>query len=137
MNAQQLFAPVVLVGGWMMMIGAHDAFAQTPPKENKGVETVQLTVIDLGPELPGMTGRGLRMRRITVAPGGVIGLHDHVERPAIDYIMQGSLVDHRGAEAKEYGPGMTIFETTKTVHWLENKGTTPAVFVTSDILKQP
>jgi quercetin dioxygenase-like cupin family protein len=74
---------------------------------------------------------------ITVEPGGVLGLHDHEDRPAIDYVKQGTLTDHRRADAKDCGPGTSIFETTQVVHWVENKGTTPAVVVSADILKQP
>ena len=52
-------------------------------------------------------------------------------------MIQGTLIDHRGPEAKEYGPGTSLFETKETVHWVENKGPGPAVVVSADILKQP
>ena len=138
MNALKTSTAAAAAAGMMFVVGSQGAVAQSSaPTENKGIVTEQLHTIELGPEIPAMAGHYLRMRKITVAPGGVIALHDHIDRPAIDYIMQGALIDHRGAEAKEYGAGMTIFETTKTVHWLENKGATPAVFVTADLPKQP
>ena len=134
MNGLDRLAPAVAVAGLLFVASSQDAAAQSSaPTENKGIVTEQLHTIELGPEIPAMSGHYLRMRKITVAPGGVIALHDHIDRPAIDYLLQGSLIDHRGAEAKEYGPGTTIFETTKTVHWLENKGTVAAVFVTADL----
>ena len=110
---------------------------QSPPTENKGVGIKQLDTIDLGPEIHGMDGRQFRMRLITVEPGGVFGLHDHKDRPAIDYVISGAVVDHRGADAKTYGPGTSIFETHETVHWVENKGPGQAVLVSADILKKP
>lgn len=137
MNALRTSTAATAVAGLMFVVGSQGVVAQSPaPTENKGIVTEQLHAMELGPEIPAMAGHYLRMRKITVAPGGVIALHNHTDRPAIDYIMQGALIDHRGTEAKEYTTGMTIFETTKTVHWLENKGTAPAVFVTSDLPKQ-
>jgi quercetin dioxygenase-like cupin family protein len=110
---------------------------QSPPTENKGVAIKQLDTIDLGPEIQGMGGREFRMRLITVEAGGVFGLHNHKDRPAIDYVISGTVVDHRGAESKSYGPGTSIFETHETVHWVENKGPAQAVLVSADILKKP
>jgi len=110
---------------------------QSPPTENKGVAIKQLDTIDLGPEIQGMGGREFRMRLITVEPGGVFGLHNHQDRPAIDYVISGTVIDHRGADSKSYGPGTSIFETHDTVHWVENKGPGQAVLVSADILKKP
>jgi len=110
---------------------------QSPPTENKGVAIKQLDTIDLGPEIQGMGGREFRMRLITVEPGGVFGLNNHQDRPAIDYVISGTVIDHRGADSKSYGPGTSIFETHDTVHWVENKGPGQAVLVSADILKKP
>ena len=108
---------------------------QGVPTENKGVAVKLLTAVDLGPQFEAMAGRQLRMRIITIEPGGVLGIHDHKDRPATDYIVQGAIVDHRGSEAKEYGAGTSLFEDKNTVHWVENKGTTPAIVVSADIVK--
>lgn len=138
MNGTQKLALASAVVGVALVVGLQSGIAQqAAPTQNKGVTIKQLDTIDLGPEIQGMTGRQFRMRLITVEPGGVLGLHDHKDRPAIDYVIQGTLTDHRGADAKDYGPGTSIFETTQVVHWVENKATTPAVIVSADILKQP
>ena len=77
--------------------------------ETKGVTVKLLTTVDLGPEIEGMTGRQLRMRMVTIEPGGVFGpLHDHKDRP----------------------------EDRNTTHWLENRGTIPAVEISVDIVRQ-
>ena len=48
----------------------------------KGVSVKLLTTVDLGPEIAGMAGRQLRMRLVTIEPGGVFGpIHDHKGRP--------------------------------------------------------
>ena len=39
--------------------------------ETKGVTVKLLATLDLGPEIEGMTGRQLRMRMVTIDPGGV------------------------------------------------------------------
>ncbi|HNX80020.1 MAG TPA: hypothetical protein PKJ24_09050 [Prolixibacteraceae bacterium] len=50
--------------------------------ETKGVTIMHLAAIDLGPEIEGMAGRQLRMRMVTIEPGGVIGpIHNHIDRP--------------------------------------------------------
>jgi quercetin dioxygenase-like cupin family protein len=138
MNRTQKLALASAVAGVALVVGLRSGIAQQDaPTQTKGVTIKQLDTIDLGPEIQGMTGRQFRMRLITFEPGGVLGLHDHKDRPAIDYVIQGTLTDHRGADAKDYGAGTSIVETTQTVHWVENRGTTPTVLVSTDILKQP
>jgi quercetin dioxygenase-like cupin family protein len=102
-----------------------------------GVTVKQLATIDLGPEIEGMTGRQLRMRMVTIEPGGVIGpIHNHIDRPGMVYILQGTITDHRNGVAKEYGPGVGWPEDRNTTHWLENRGTTTAVEISVDIFKE-
>lgn len=107
------------------------------PLETKGVTVKLLGTVDLGNEIEGMTGRQLRMRIVTIEPGGVFGpLHDHIDRPGIVYILQGTITDHRNGVAKEYGPGVGWPEDRNTLHWLENRGTSTAVEISVDIVKQ-
>jgi quercetin dioxygenase-like cupin family protein len=104
--------------------------------ETKGVMVALLAVLDLGPEIEGMAGRQLRMRMVTIEPGGVFGpIHGHVDRPGMVYILQGTITDHRGGVATEYGPGVGWPEDKNSTHWLENRGTTPAVEISVDIVR--
>jgi quercetin dioxygenase-like cupin family protein len=108
---------------------------QTVP-ETKGVTVKLLAALDLGPEIEGMAGRQLRMRMVTIEPGGVYGpLHDHKDRPGMVYILQGTITDLRDGVAKEYGPGVGWPEDKNTTHWLENRGTTPAVEISVDLVR--
>jgi quercetin dioxygenase-like cupin family protein len=103
--------------------------------ETKGVKVEQLAAVDLGPEIEGMAGRQLRMRIVTTEPGGVLGpVHNHKDRPGVVYILQGTITDHRDGVAQEYGPGVGWPEDKNTTHWLENRGTTPAVEISVDIV---
>lgn len=127
-----LFLVVVFCIGFGSAIGQ-----QMSPIENKGVTLKQLSSVDLGPEIEGMSGRQLRMRMITIEPGGVLGLHSHKGRPDTAYMLQGKVVEHMGDLTKEINTGDAFASTKETSHWLENKGTTPAIFIAVDIFKQP
>jgi quercetin dioxygenase-like cupin family protein len=108
---------------------------EQPAPETKGVTTELLTTVDLGPEIEGMAGRQLRMRMVTIEPGGVFGpVHDHKGRPGTVYILQGTITDHRDGVATEYGPGVGWPEDRKTTHWLENRGAVAAVEISVDIV---
>ena len=74
--------------------------------ETKGVTAELLATVDLGLEIEGMAGRQLRMRMVTIEPGGVFGpIHDHKDRPGLVNILQGTITDHRDGVATEYGRG--------------------------------
>jgi len=105
--------------------------------ETRGITVKLLGVLDLGPELEGMAGRQLRMRMVTIDPGGVFGpVHDHRGRPGMVYVLQGTITDHRDGVATDYGPGPGWPEDRSTVHWLENRGSVPAVEVSVDIVRK-
>jgi quercetin dioxygenase-like cupin family protein len=103
--------------------------------ETRGVTAELLTTVDLGPEIEGMEGRQLRTRMFTFEPGAVFGpLHDHIGRPGTVYVLQGTITDHRDGVPTEYGPGLGWPEDRNTLHWLENRGTVPAVEISVDIV---
>lgn len=105
--------------------------------DTSGVTVELLSTLDLGPELEGMAGFQLRMRMVTIQPGGVFGpLHDHKGRPGMVYVLRGTITDHRSGVATEYGPGVGWPEDKNTNHWLENRGTMPAVEISVDIVRQ-
>lgn len=105
--------------------------------ETTGVTVELLATVDLGPEIAGMEGRQLRMRLVTIEPGGVFGpVHDHKGRPGTVYILQGTITDHRNGVSTDYGPGVGWPEDRNTRHWLENKGKIEAVEISVDIVKQ-
>src|SRR5690348_9978852 len=110
--------------------------AEQQSPETRGVKVEHLVSVDLGPEIEGMAGRHLRMRMVTFEPGGVLGpLHDHKDRPGVVYILDGTITDHRDGVATEYGPGVGWPEDRETVHWLENRGSVPAVEISVDIVR--
>lgn len=105
--------------------------------ETKGVTVKLLSTVDLGPEIDGMTGRQLRMRLVSIAPGGVFGpVHNHKDRPGMVFILEGTITDHRNGVATDYGPGVGWPEDKNTTHWLENRGSITALEISVDIVKQ-
>lgn len=104
--------------------------------ETRGVSAELLAAVDLGSEIEGLDGYQLRMRRFTFEPGAVFGpVHDHRGRPGTVFVLQGTITDHRNGTATDYGPGPGWPEDHTTVHWLENRGTVPAVEISVDVVR--
>ena len=96
---------------------------ETVAPQTRGVTVELLATVDLGPEIAGMRGRQLRMRMVTIEPGGVFGpVHDHRGRPGTVYVLRGTITDHRAGTTTDYGPGVGWPEDRNTLHWLENRG---------------
>jgi len=109
-----------------------------PPAENKGLGAEALRSLDLTQEIDSVKGRPLRMRRITLAPGGVIGLHSHKDRPAVSYFLQGEVTYHQeGRPDVVVRTGEGFAEGKATTHWAENRGVVPAVWIAVDIPTTP
>ena len=105
--------------------------------ETMGVAVKLLATVDLGPEIEGMERCQLRMRIVTIEPGGVLGpIHDHKGRPGTVYVLRGTITDHRNGRTADYGPGVGWPEDRNTTHWLENRGMVPAVEISVDIVTQ-
>ena len=75
--------------------------------ETRGVTVKLLSALDLGPEIEGMV-----------------------------YILQRMITDHRDGISTDYGPGLGWPEDRNTTHWLENRGASPAVEISVDIIRQ-
>lgn len=140
MDRRRFLKAAVWVLGFVLVAGVGvGSGQQSAPTETKGVTITPLHAIDLGPEIEGTQGRQFRMRLVTFAPGAVFGLHSHKDpsRPGFFYLLDGTLISHMSGVAKEYRPGDSWSENKETTHhWVENKGTIPAVGIAVDIFKQ-
>jgi quercetin dioxygenase-like cupin family protein len=122
---------VVFVFGIGVAVGQ-----QSAPTETKGVKISPPTSLDLGSQIDGVAGRQLRLRVVTLEPGGVVGIHSHNGRPGVAYVLQGTLTEHReGRGAKEWHEGESWTEDKDTTHWAENKGDKPVVVLAVDVFK--
>ena len=107
---------------------------QGAPKDNKGFSIVKSETVDLGAEIEGMSGRQLRMRVLHIEPGGHIGIHNHKDRPAVVYCLQGTdIVTLEDGTKKTLHAGDTSSATKNTTHWHENTGADPVVLVAVDV----
>ena len=103
-----LTKPVVsfcLVSGLALLTGA--AFAGECPPDQVGVDVMGagatapdgvtdevLAAIDLADTSLEATGRNFRLRQLVIQPGGVVPWHSHADRPAIIYIVSGSVTEY-------------------------------------------
>ena len=129
-----VLAGVLAVG--LAFFAGYAAGQRQPPTQTVGQTEELLRTINLSNELDSTRGRPLRMRKITVQPGGVLGLHNHVDRPAVTYLLQGQMTYHQEGKADLVAnPGDGFAEGRATTHWAENTGKVPAVWIAVDIPK--
>jgi quercetin dioxygenase-like cupin family protein len=105
--------------------------------EAVGVTDTVIASIDLTPKGGDFVGQLLRMRKLTIEPGGVVPWHEHGERAANIYIISGTIEEYRasckvpivhrpGEAVSEFGAGFA--------HWWKNTGSEPVVLISADLL---
>jgi quercetin dioxygenase-like cupin family protein len=77
-----------------------------------------------------------RLRRLVVKPGGEVAWHSHEERPAIIYILSGTIVEYASTCAVPivHNAGDVAPETHAAKHWWKNTTKRPVVLLSADIL---
>jgi len=129
-----LFGTVALT---FVFVSGYAAGQRQAPTTTVGQSEEALRSLDLTNELQSVEGRRLRMRKITLQPGGVQGLHSHADRPAITYLLQGQMTYHQeGKPDVVANPGDGFAEGRATTHWGESTGNVPAVWIAVDVVKQ-
>jgi quercetin dioxygenase-like cupin family protein len=106
------------------------------PAETRGIASIDpMGIIDLGGEFPAMQGRQLRARMFTIEPGGVVGIHTHIQRPGYAFIISGSIIEHRndGPEPFVRSAGDIAMEKEGVTHWWENTFAEPVKALVVDI----
>ena len=108
------------------------------PTESKGLSAEALRSLDLTEEIESGDGApAAHAGKITLQPGGVIGLHSHKDRPTVSYFLQGEVTYHQEGKADVVvRAGEGFAEGKATTHWAENRGTVPAVWLAVDIPAQ-
>jgi quercetin dioxygenase-like cupin family protein len=108
-----------------------------PPTDSVGVAARLVGAVPLAGEIDGVEGRQLRMRIVTLAPGGVFALHNHKDRPSVEFVLKGSATEFRGDVRKDYREGDSVMADRNTTHWWRNDGKEPAIFVAVDVFNAP
>jgi quercetin dioxygenase-like cupin family protein len=96
-----------------------------------GVESVDLALTPLADPM-----RALRLRRLTVQPGGVIAWHDHTAVQGYALLVSGEMVELRNAclDPIIYRAGDIAREDAQTAHSWRNEGDDPAVILVSHVV---
>lgn len=122
------------IGMMVVFASGYAAGQRQPPTANVGQSQEMLRTLDLTGEITSVQGRPLRMRKITLQPGGIQALHNHVDRPTVTYLLQGQMTYHQaGKPDAVVNPGDGSAEGRSTAHWGENTGKVPAIWIAVDI----
>jgi len=101
-----------------------------------GVTDTELAAIDLAKENVKLDQRRLRMRHMTIAPGGVVPFHSHEDRPALIMVNSGEIYEHNSKCSVPilHQAGDIAREFLGTKHWWKNTGTLPVELTIADIV---
>lgn len=142
--AASIMLTTCLLAGTAAAGGCPAEHVLTEPRQIKRVPQVALTRdVIANVRLEGWRDMGafiLRTRRLELQPGGTVPTHSHANRPAIVYVLKGTvtehnsfcavpIVHHAGDVSEEFGPGF--------VHYWENTGTETVTFLSSDVVPYP
>jgi quercetin dioxygenase-like cupin family protein len=102
----------------------------------KGVTDTVIGSIDLANEAPRLANRKFRLRRLVIQPGGIVPWHSHGERPALIYIVSGTIVEYRSTCTVPivHNAGDVAQEIHTTQHWWKNTTKRPVVLLSADIM---
>lgn len=132
-------AAVLIVGIGIGLSGNAIMAAASGPKEHKAIEVGSLQELSENTlkATIGLEGYTLRMRRISVMPGGQIAQHSHADRPGIVTMVDGAWVEGKPEGEDTYsGESYGSFpENENTVHWIYNRTDAPATALVCDIAK--
>jgi quercetin dioxygenase-like cupin family protein len=100
-----------------------------------GVTDTVISSIDVAKEPAHIKGRLFRLRKLVIQPGGVVPWHSHGDRPAIIYIISGTVEEYASncSVPIVHTPGDVTSETHGTSHWWKNTGTEPVVLLSADL----
>lgn len=105
---------------------------------HKDVTDKVVASIDLAQEAPRLKDHKFRLRRLVVQPGGEVAWHSHADRPAIIYIVSGTISEYASSCAVPivHKAGDVARETHLTSHWWKNSSKKPVVLLSADILHE-
>jgi quercetin dioxygenase-like cupin family protein len=97
-----------------------------------GVESTDIAFTPLASD----PTRAVRLRRITVQPGGIIPWHDHTAIQGMALLVSGTMVELRNTclDPITYHAGDVAIEDAGTAHSWRNEGATPAVILVSHVV---
>lgn len=113
----------------------------TKPVDYKaeGVKDEVLAALPLGETNVGVSDRMFRVRQLTIQPGGIVPWHSHADRPAIIYVVSGTIVEHASncSVPIVHSTGEATVERKEVSHWWKNESDKVVILTSSDLLKDP
>lgn len=106
---------------------------------HKDVTEKLLGEIDLSKETVAVSGHHFRMRRLDIKPGGEVAWHSHTERPALIYVVSGTITEYSNhcSVPIEHKEGELSLEQGGLSHWWKNTSKSPVVLISADIAQDP
>lgn len=106
---------------------------------HKEVAEKLLGEIDLSKEKVAVAGHHLRMRRLDIKPGGEVAWHSHAERPALIYVVSGTITEYSNhcQVPIVHKTGELSIEQGGLSHWWKNTSKKPVVLISADIAQDP
>lgn len=106
---------------------------------HKGVAEKLLGQIDLSKEKVAVAGHHFRMRRLNIQPGGEVAWHSHAERPALIYVVSGTVSEYSSTCSVPivHKEGELSIEQGGLSHWWKNTSKSPVVLISADIAADP
>ena len=100
--------------------------------ETSGVQSADVALTPLAHD----PTRAVRLRRLTVQPGGVIAWHDHAAVQGYAVLVSGTMVELRNTclDPLTYRAGDVAREDVNTAHSWRNEGAVPAVILVSHVV---
>ena len=106
------------------------------PTAPVGITDTELSSVDLAKENVMLDHRRLRLRHMTIAPGGIVPLHSHEDRPALIMVDSGQIYENNSKCAVPilHKAGDIAREYLGTKHWWTNPGTQPVELTIADLV---
>ena len=104
----------------------------------KDVTDVVVASTDLAKERAAINDRLLRARKLEIQPGGIVPWHSHDDRPAMIYIVKGTVTEYASSckDPIVHREGDIAPERFGTSHWWKNTGEQTAVLISVDLFKK-
>ena len=101
-----------------------------------GVVDTELASIDLAKENVKLDQRRLRLRQMTIAPGGIVPMHSHEDRPALIMVNSGEIYEYNSKCGVPilHKAGEVAREFMGTKHWWKNTGSQAVNLTIGDIV---
>jgi quercetin dioxygenase-like cupin family protein len=106
------------------------------PTAAVGVVDTELASIDLSKENVKLDQRRLRLRHMTIAPGGIVPIHSHDDRPALIMVNAGEIYEYSSKCAVPilHKAGEVSRESLGLRHWWKNTGSQTVDLTIGDIV---